>query len=363
MADALQTPSAFALPDWPVFGWSDDVRPALMRMTADGASGVLATLYRVVGGSPRPAGAQMLISEGELHGFLSGGCIEGDIAAHADEVLRSGQPRRLIYGEGGPFADIRLVCGERVDILLEAIPPGDAAVASLLRAYDGRRPCLWASDGVDRICLDEGEPKTTRADVVCAGLAVLIARPDALCASVSGGAAVARRYEPARRLVVIGQDPTALAIASLASQSGFDTHLVRPKGPVAPPPLAGVAYHREDVVDALATLGLDPWTYVAIATHTLEGDEAALLTALPSRAAYVGVLGARRRLPERLARLRAGGLSADVLGRLHAPIGMDIGGKAPFEIAISVLAEIMAEANRTSPLAAVESVWRATRAA
>ena len=221
-----------------------------------------------------------------------------------------------------------------------------------------------ASDGYDRVCASEGALRLEAcSDALALGLSALAAQPGALCASVSGGVALARRYAPARRLIVIGHDPTALAIASLAKQSGFDTHLVRPKGPAEPPPLAGVAYHRNDVVQALEALGLDPWTYVAIATHTLEADEAALRTALPSRAAYVGVLGARRRLPERLARLRTGGLAAEAVARLHAPIGMDIGGKAPFEIAVSVLAEIMAEANRNSPHTAIDVPWRANRAA
>ena len=94
MDEAPQTSGVVALPDWPLFGWADDVRPALAEMAGRGASGVLATLHRVVGGSPRPAGSQMLITAGELHGFLSGGCIEGDIAAHANQVLRSGEPQR-----------------------------------------------------------------------------------------------------------------------------------------------------------------------------------------------------------------------------------------------------------------------------
>ena len=355
-------PGAVTLPDWPVFGWADDVRPALVQMVAHASPGVLATLHRVVGGSPRPAGSQMLISEGELHGFLSGGCIEGDIAVHAGEVLSSGQPQRLIYGEGGPFADIRLVCGGRVDILLEAIAADDPAVAALLQANTERRALLWGSDGLHRCCLEPGAP-VIGGDPLGAALAALMAQPGALCVSVADGLAVARRYEPTRRLLVVGHDPTALAIASLASQSGFDTHLLRPKGPVGPPPLPRVAYHRQDVAEAMAAIGLDAWTYVAIATHALDADEAALLTALPSAAAYVGVLGARRRLPERLDRLQSAGVTPEGIARLHAPIGLDIGGKAPFEIAVSVLAEIMAEAARNTPHAAVECEWQASRAA
>jgi len=132
-------------------------------------------------------------------------------------------------------------------------------------------------------------------------------------------------------------------VASLGAQSGFETTLVRPKGPEAPPPLTGVAYSRADADVALAAIGPDPWTAVAVATHDWETDQDALLTALPSDASYVGVLGARRRLPERLTRLRAAGIDEAALDRLRAPIGLDLGGKAPWEIAVSVIAQIIAE--------------------
>ena len=92
----------------------------------------------------------------------------------------------------------------------------------------------------------------------------------------------------------------------------------------------------------MSDLGLDPWTAVAVASHDLVTDQSALLAALPSRAAYVGLRGARSRLPERLAGLRALGVSQAAIGRLHAPIGLDIGGKAPWEVAVSVIGEIMA---------------------
>ncbi len=346
MAD---TSSTFTLPDWPMFGWTSDVRQALSEMISHGATGVLATLYAVVGGAPRPAGAQLLITEGEMHGFLSGGCIEGDIAAHAIAVLSTGRPERLVYGDGGPFSDIRLVCGGRVDILLERIPADDVATNALIQAYHDRRPALWASDGRLRLCTLEEDPPKPASGALAGGLNALRSHPQAACANVAEGEAVALRYRPARRLIVVGHDPTALAIASLAAQSGFETYLVRPKGPALGPPLPGVAYHRQDAADALRAIGLDAWTYVAVATHEIEADEEALIAALPSQAAYVGVLGARRRLPDRLVRLRQAGLSPEAIARMHAPIGLDIGGKAPFEVAVSVMAEVMAEAHRMHP--------------
>lgn len=349
-------PEAFpaSLADWPMFGWVDDVRPALAEALKRKVPSVLATLHTVIGGSPRPAGSQMLIVEDELYGFLSGGCIEADVALHAAQTLQSGRPHRLAYGDGSPFADIRLVCGGRVEVLLERIDPDDAAARALLHAYDARKPAVWASDGFRRLCdrrRDAGP--AVAADPLDLAYAALDAAPDAAMARVDGAAAIAMRYSPARRLVVVGHDPTALAIACLAAQSGFEAHLVRPKGPRAPPPLAGVRYHRGAAAEALAALDLDPWTYVALATHSLEADEEALTTALSSQAGYVGALGARRRLPERLSRLRARGLSAEQLSLLHAPIGLDIGGKAPFEIGISVLAEVVAEINRTRPSGAI----------
>jgi len=282
----------------------------------------------------------MLIARDGLSGFLSGGCIEADIVAHAAEVLSTGRPQRLIYGDGGPFPDIRLVCGGRVEVLLERLGSGDPAVARLLELSAERVPALWASDGVMRACwaVDEAPPPGPYG-----GLAGALAEdPAARLIQEADGSRIALRYAPPRRMVVVGGDPTAMAIASLAAVSGFESWLVRPKGPEAPPPLPGVRYDRRAADIALQDIGLDPWTYVAVATHDLGLDETALAVALPSPAPYVGALGARRRLPERLAPLRRLGLGDSDQARLRAPIGLDFGGKAPFEIAVAVLAEVLA---------------------
>ena len=87
--------------------------------------------------------------------------------------------------------------------------------------------------------------------------------------------------------------------------------------------------------------------------HDIDLDHAALMAALPSPAPYVGLLGARRRLPERLDRLKAAGLTERDLARLRAPIGLDIGGKAPWEVAVATLGEIIAVRSATSNLSPV----------
>jgi len=286
-----------SLPQWPVFGFDDDARPALRAAAAAGHAAALATIVGLEGGGPRPVGTQMVIAGDAVSGFLSGGCLEADVVGHARSVLDDGAPRRLVYGEGSPWPDIRLLCGARIEVQLECIPPDDRAILALLELTDARAPAPWPG-------------------------------------------AFRRLYQPAVRLIVIGADPTALAIAMLGARIGCETTLVRPRGPAEPPPIAGAAYSRDDPDEALAYIGLDPWTAVAVATHDAELDHAALAVALPSKAFYVGALGARRRVPDRIDGLRRSGLSDADIGRLRAPIGLDLGGKAPWEVAVAVLAEI-----------------------
>lgn len=304
------------LPEWPMFGLADDVRPALRQAVRANTPLVLATLISVEGGGPRPPGTQMVFADGVVSGYFSGGCVESDIADHASACLADGEPRRLVYGAGSPWPDIQLLCGARIEIFLERVEPKGAALTEMLAAQDERRPVVWLSDGIKRRC---GPPGTI--------------------APWEG--AISRAYEPTQRLVVFGSDPTAIAIAQLGVLSGLETTLVRPKGPETPPPIPGLGYRREDPQVALRLIGCDAWTAIAIATHNLDTDREALAAALPSAAGYVGLLGARKRLAERLAPLRAAGVTEAVLDRVHAPIGLDIGGKAPWEVAVSVIGEIM----------------------
>ncbi|MFI4973804.1 MAG: XdhC family protein [Caulobacterales bacterium] len=335
------------LPEWPLFGLGDDARPALQSAREAAIPAALATITGLDGGGPRPVGTQMVIAEGVLSGFLSGGCLESDVAGHAAQCLDDGQPRNLVYGTGSPWPDIRLLCGARIEILVERIAPDDPAVAELLALRDQRRPALWITDGLRRACGPAGN------------------------APAAWQGAFSRLFEPVMRLVVLGSDPTALAIASLGAQMGAQTTLVRPKGPADGPPLAGVAYRREEPAEALDAVGLDEWTAVAVATHEAEADHAALTVALPSRAFYVGALGARRRAPDRLAWLHGAGLAERDIQRLRTPIGLDIGGKAPWEVAVSVIGEIIAvhqalgssSASRDAPASAASTpAGRRTRA-
>jgi xanthine dehydrogenase accessory factor len=308
--------------DWPLFGWADDIRPALAAALEAGRPAVLATLFKVEGSAPRGPGAQMLFDGNQASGYFSGDCIEGDVASHAAEVLADGKAQVLHYGMGSPWIDIRLRCGGALHVLVERIAPGSPAARDLLDHAKARRQCVWSSDGSDqRVIAGDGPLLGTT------------------------GERIARRFDPPRRLIVSGGDPGALALARLAHEANFETILVRPDGPESPPPFAVSRYIREEVVTALESLGIDRWTAFVGATHEDHHDLAACLFALRHQAAWTGMIGAKSRAGGRMATLEAAGASMDELARLHLSPGIPGLGKAPWEVATGILAEVMQAMN------------------
>jgi xanthine dehydrogenase accessory factor len=310
--------------DWPVFGWSDDIRPALADALSAGRSAALATLYKVEGSAPRGAGAQMLFVGSAASGYFSGDCIEGDVARHAAEVLADGKPQRLHYGLGSPWIDIRLRCGGALYILVERIAPDSAAAAGLIDHAERRRPCSWSTDGVNQTIEAGDGPLLTFSE-------------DPL--------RLTRRYNPPRRIIVSGGDPGALALARLSFEARFETILVRPDGPSSPPPFPVSQYLREEPASALARLGVDRWTAFVGATHEDEHDLAGCLYGLRHGAGYVSMIGAKSRAPGRLGALEAAGATREELDRLHLSPGIAGLGKAPWEVATGILAEVMQALN------------------
>lgn len=311
---------------------ADDIRPLLLQPITGLDRFAIATLVSVDGPSPRDVGAQMLITETRRWGFLSGGCVEDDIARHGREVIATNSPRLLRYGEGSPWFDIKLACGAGISILVEPAQIDDPAVITLLSGYRDRKPVRWQSDG------------ETRAARFCA-------MPDPTVQPWDGSNFTAL-YEPPLRLVIIGSDATALSLAGLAVHLELETILVDPGGPEEAP-FAGMGYLRSSSIE---TLPLDSWTAVAVVTHDRDSDESMLAAALSSDAFYVGAIGARSRLQGRVERLRQHGVSLADIERLRAPIGIYGLGKTPRDIALSILSEIKRDFNSRSTRAISEGV-------
>ncbi|EYD70918.1 XdhC family protein [Limimaricola hongkongensis] len=254
-----------------------EVAPELAALAPRG--GVLAMLTGIDGAFYRPLGAVMSFPDGaDPVGRLSSGCIEGDLAIHAAETRASGQPRRLRYGRGSPFVDIRLPCGSGIDVTLVRVPGGDG-IAPVLDDIAGRRATVLALPGLPPLAI----------------------RPDP-------------------KMAVFGTGPEADCFARLAEAAGY---------PVARPDRANAA-------------DIDAETAVVLFFHDHEREPEILNTALRSPAFWIGAQGSRTAQAARLDLLRAGGWDEAALSRLRGPIGLIKGTRDPKVLAVSVLADIVA---------------------
>lgn len=222
-----------------------------------------------------------------------------------------------------------------------------APLLSALRdARAARRPVALVTD------LDGGSQAVIEAGPILGDLvldaAEAAAVADRLAGETSGLLDGARPlfvdiYAPPPRVVVVGAVHITQHLAALAAVVGLDVVVVDPRTVFADAGrFPGVRLIAEWPDDALPEIGLDARTAVVTLTHDPKLDDPALRLALPSPAFYVGALGSRKTHAKRIERLRAAGLSEDAIGRLRAPVGLDIGADSPAEIALSILAEITA---------------------
>jgi xanthine dehydrogenase accessory factor len=157
----------------------------------------------------------------------------------------------------------------------------------------------------------------------------------------AGGALFARCYASAPRMVIVGAVHITQALAPMAAMAGFEVVVIDPRRAFATAErLPGVTVTTEWPDEALARIGLDGQTAVVTLSHDPKLDDPALIAALQSQCFYIGALGSSRTHAKRVARLTEAGL-ADAIPRIHAPVGLDLGGRSPAEIAVSVLAQVI----------------------
>ncbi|XRG84810.1 XdhC family protein [Salinisphaera sp. SPP-AMP-43] len=315
-------------PLWPTYGLEDDILPTLQAWAATHRHAALATLVHISGSSPRPLGSEMAIApDGAVIGYVSGGCVESTVAAEAQSVLETGEPKMLDYGAGSPVLDVQLTCGGRIGILVTRIDDLHDWVATRQAARTERRELFFDIDLATghRTCHEASET--------------------ALPAGT-----FRQHYPPPARLMLVGGDPVTLAICELAGTLGLEVGLIRAYGPTTPPPGRPLNYYdNRPLTQALPDMPLDAWSAVYSLTHDLDDDQTVLEQGLRSPAFRVGVLGSRRKADERLAKLRAIGFDEADIERLNMPAGLPIHAANPREIALSVLAEITARRPRPAP--------------
>ncbi len=223
----------------------------------------------------------------------------------------------------------------------------EALLTDLLRALDEKRAVVLGTriPGGEQALLFPLAPDGGRPDGAWPMEAARQALVDDRAATVSdaAGEVFLRPYNPPVRIVVVGAVHIAVPLAVMATTAGFDVHVVDPRSAWASEErFPGVRLVRSWPEEALVELRPDHRTAVVTLTHDAKLDDPALLGALASPCFYVGALGSRRTHAKRLERLRERGVGDADIARIHAPIGLDIGARTPAEIAVAILAEIVA---------------------
>jgi xanthine dehydrogenase accessory factor len=306
---------------------------------AAGHAVALGTVIATWGASPRQPGSQIAVrSDGAFTGSVSAGCVEGAVIEAALETLRDGKCRRLAFGVSDETAwSVGLTCGGRIEILVEPAA-GLAALNALRRQEKSVVHAVEPLSGETRLI----DPSTDRSPLGTAAAAAARSGRSTL-AEVEGRQWFFCVHNPPVELVAVGAVHIAQALAAMAPLLGFRLRVIDPRTAFATPErFPGIALTCAWPDEALALAPLKPSSALVALAHDPKIDDPALETALRSPAFYIGALGSPQNQAARLERLKASGFSAEAVARIHGPVGLPIGSKSPPEIALSILAQIVA---------------------
>ncbi|WNO54444.1 XdhC family protein [Stakelama saccharophila] len=281
-----------------------------------GAPMALATVVSTWGSAPRPRGSHMLVhQDGRFEGSVSGGCVETDILATAAEVT-AGAPFQLKeYGVADAAAwEVGLPCGGQISVMIQPV----SAEGFDPELFDRIREAREAGRSLDVVTdLDSGQSSLRPIE----------------------GAAFVNRYDPPRRLLIIGAVQIAQALAGLARELGIATTVIDPRGRfLTEERFPGVTLDDRWPDEAVAAYDPGPAAAVVTLSHDTKIDDPALIEALKRPTGYVAALGSRKSHAARRERLAEAGFAEADLDRIDGPAGIAIGAIGPAEIALSIAA-------------------------
>ena len=321
---------------------------------SEGAPVWLATVLRTYGSSPRPVGSIMAYKpnpvdsgKAELVGSLSGGCIEEDlldrlVSKSLQEQVNQGQRIWICrYGmEEEDQTRFALPCGGQLHVLLEYLSPEDAHIKDhILQLHQG----LEARKHVFReIDLSSGQrsvnslPGEIKSDNASSHRAMII-----------DNTTLQHRLSPGYHLLVVGAGEVSRYLCEFAKSMDFEVSLCDPReNYLNLYAVSDVPMLQKLPDDLISEQFSDEYCAIVTLSHDPRVDDMALLAALPSDAFYIGAMGSAKTSENRRKRLLSLGIEQSQLGKLSAPIGLDIGSKTPAEIALSTLAEVVAVKNQ-----------------
>jgi xanthine dehydrogenase accessory factor len=334
----------------------------------EGHTAARAVVVRTFGSAPRPEGAVLLVSDDDrLAGSVSGGCVEGAAFEEIQRARRDGHSRVIRYGISDEDAwDVGLACGGTIDVLVEPLirPEAEAAAKELREGraivtplpadappetFGQHQPGDGALPAPALTVHDDGRLDGTTGSPTH-DAALVAAAQEALNQGLSRTIALGGRQYfieafPLRpRLVVVGAVQVAIPLVRMARELGYETIVADGRPAFATearfPDVDQLIVGWPDEVAEQINLG--PNDAVAVLTHDVKFDEPAIVEALRRGARYVGAVGSKKTQADRRARLLEAGVTPDQLARLRGPIGLDLGGRAPAETALAILAEIVA---------------------
>ena len=319
----------------------------------------MATLVATEGSSPRSTGSRMWVDEaGRIVGSVTiGGCVDARVIEASTRALEDGQPALLTMALGDEDAwAIGMTCAGTIEVLVEPVDPADPVARALGVASEeveaGRSAVIVATlSGAPRrlVVMEGGDTQGTLGDESldeAAGREAvgLLAEGASGVRAVEGQRLYFERHAPPLTLVVFGATHVAMPLVSLGRVMGLRTVVVdgrdrfatRDRFPGADELIVGMPSERAE------RMPLGSNSLVVLLSHDYKYDLPVLGAVLASAAACVGVLGSRRRGKALLEFLSEEGVPADQLARVRIPVGLDLGGSSPEEIALSVLAEAIA---------------------
>ena len=309
----------------------NEVLHAAIDWLEQGFTLALVTVVQTWGSAPRRPGALMVIrDDGCFQGSVSGGCIEDDLVQRVLRGEFEQRPPQIIeYGiNTATSRRVGLPCGGRLHLLVEHIDVA-TQLAPVMAAIDEQRRIAR------RVCLNTGETSLHAA-----------ADPDDF---TFDGDNLVKVFGPAWRMLIIGAGELARRVSQLALTLDYAVTLCDSRPEYASGwQVEGTAFSSRPPAQLVESFAPDEHTAILALAHAPALEDEAIASALTSDAFYVGALGSRKNQRARIGRLRRMGLSEAQLALLHGPVGLDIGSHTPAEIAIAILAQLIAIRNRQS---------------
>jgi xanthine/CO dehydrogenase XdhC/CoxF family maturation factor len=344
------------------------------RWSEQGKALVLASVYETEGSTYSKAGAQMLITgDGDFQGMLSGGCLEGDLAERARAVLESGAPQSVTYDLGQNDEELwglGVGCDGLMRIFLQPVTTDNQyePFATMCKAYEGLTDQVAATvleSDIDE--LPEGSALVTvDGDVAFSDIgekyaqqiqaeagSALLQRQSSVSTIATDAGEVNVLFSilrPPPRILVLGAGLDAEPVVRLASELGWRVTVQdhRPAYLESGDFAAAERVHCVPVAEAATAISLHQFAAAIVMSHHLASDRQYLRQLATTDIRYIGLLGPRDRRKRLLEEL--GEVADRLLPRLHGPAGLDIGGRGPASIALSIVAEIHQELMRADAI-------------